>query len=316
MNARVLVTGATGFVGRHLCQALAARGYRVRAAVRASTSPVDGAVENVIVGEITARTDWAAALRGVDHVVHAAARVPEAGATEGGAVYEEANVAGTQSLTIACAGAQVRRLVFVSSLKVNGEASSGNPFAAGDIPKPASAYGRSKWQAEQFIMRSCATSSMEYVVIRPPLVYGPGVRATFLRLMKWISRGYPLPVATLRNRHSFVSLWNLVDLIEVSISNPAAAGRTWMVSDGEDLSIVELAAKIGAAMGRPARMFSVPEPLLRFGASIAGKDREFAVLRGSLRVDTTQTASLLGWHPPVSVDHGLTKTVEWFLSSR
>ena len=309
MTTRVLVTGATGFVGRHLCGKLSDSGYRVRAALRSAVAVPAGVAESVVVGNISSQTDWSAALQDVDYVVHAAAgHEPD--------LHDETNALGTQILVAASARAQVSRFIFLSSVRVNGEESGDGAYTSFDAPDPKDAYGKSKWQAEQFVLQVCATSAMEYAVVRPPLVYGAGVRANFLRLMRCIDRGYPLPFGVIRNQRSFVSVWNLADLIESTLRHPAAANRTWMVSDGEDLSTSELIRRIAAAMGRQARLFALPESALRFAAMLTGRRAQISRLCGSQRVNLTQTLSLLGWVPPFSVDAGLAKTVEWYRSVR
>ncbi len=316
MTARVLLTGATGFVGRHLCRILSASGYRVRVALRKATAFPEGAAEGVFVGDITSRTDWSAALRDVEYVVHAAARVNEQAIAASSALYDETNAFGTQTLAEASALAQVRRFILLSSVKVNGGEAEGPAYTPSDIPNPQDAYGKSKWRAEQFLAAICAASAMKYVIVRPPLVYGAGVGANFLRLMRWIERGYPLPFGAIRNKRSLVNVWNLAHLVESTLSNPAAVNRTWMVSDGEDLSTPELVRRIASSMGRRARLFPVHQSVLRVGAALTGRQVEFLRLSGSLRVDLTQTLSLLGWIPPLSVGAGLAKTIDWYFSGR
>lgn len=317
MSERVLVTGATGFVGRHLCRRLSASGYHVRAALRSANASPEGAAETVVVGDITLQTDWSTALQDVDHVVHAAARAHlSREALAGPSLFDETNAFGTQGLVAASARAQVKRFILLSSVKVNGEESDGDAYTPFDIPNPQDAYARSKWQAEQFVAQVCAANAMKYVIVRPPLVYGAGVQANFLRLMRWVDRGYPLPFGAIRNKRSFVSVWNLADLIESTLRNSVAVNRTWMVADGEDLSTAELVRRLAAAMGRHAHVFPVPESALRFGGRLIGRRAEISRLCGSLRVNLAQTLSLLGWKPSISVDAGLAKTIEWYCSVR
>lgn len=317
MTSRVLVTGATGFVGRHLCRNLSASGYRVRVALRAANASPEGAAEVAFVGDINSRTDWTAALRDVEFVVHAAARVhAKSGVDTSPDLFDETNAFGTQTLAAASAHAQVKRFILLSSVKVNGGEAEGAAYTPFDIPNPQDAYGKSKWRAEQFVAAICADSAMEYVIVRPPLVYGAGVGANFLWLMRWIERGYPLPFGAIRNKRSFVNVWNLACLIESTLSNPAAVNRIFMVSDGEDLSTADLVRRIASALGRRERLFPVPESVLRCGGVLIGRQAEISRMCGSMRVDLTQTRSLLGWIPPLTVNAGMARTVEWYCSGR
>lgn len=305
----VLVTGATGFVGSVLCGALADAGYRVRAALR-RPSPVPVA-ETTVVGDIGAATSWHEALRGVTHVVHLAARVHMMHDTpENARLYTETNVRGTEVLAEAAARAGVARFVFLSSVKVNGEETSGRGYTAEDSPHPGDAYGISKWEAEQSLL--ALATRLPVAIVRPPLVYGPGVRANFLRLLRWVDKGVPLPLGAVRNRRSLVSVWNLADLIIAAMELPTAVGRTWMVSDNHDLSTPDLIRGIASAMNRSARLLPVPPSLLVGLASLAGKGAEAHRLCGSLAVDISRTVADLGWSPRVSLDEGLGRTVRWY----
>ena len=314
MTTRVLVTGATGFVGSALCGMLGDSRYTVRAALR-SDRPVPVAVaEKVVVGEIGATTDWTEALRGIDRVVHLAARAHVLGdAAANSARYFTTNVDGTAGLAEAAASAGVRRFVYVSSVKVNGEGGSVAAYTSGDAPHPKDAYGESKWQAEQRLAAIAAASSMETVIVRPPLVYGPGVRANFLRLMSWVDRQWPIPLGAVRNERSLVSVWNLCDLLLRVLEHADAAGNTWMVSDGRDLSTPELIRHIGIAMNKQARLVPVPVALLRAGAALSGRGAEVARLCGSLTVDIGPTMRALQWSPPMSLEQGLALTARWYL---
>jgi nucleoside-diphosphate-sugar epimerase len=315
--SRVLLTGANGFVGSFLCDALSSAGHSVRAALRADHPLADG-VEKAIVGEIGSGTRWREALVGVDWIVHLAARahVMHAGA-ENAALYDEVNARGTLALATAAAAAGVQRLVYVSSIKVNGEETAGRRlFTAADEPSPRDAYGRSKWMGEQHLREVAARTSMEAVVVRPPLVYGPGVRANFLRLMQWVDREWPLPLGAVHNRRSLVSVWNLCGLLVESLQHPAAAGRTWMVSDGEDLSTPDLIRRIGRNMSRRVRLLPVPITLLSSCARLLGRQSEVARLTGSLEVEVGSTRRELGWSPAVTVDEGLARTVAWYRTTR
>lgn len=311
---RVLLTGATGFVGQVLCDAVSQAGYSVRAATRGEHAPPATAADSVKVGDIGAATDWSAALVGVDWIIHAAARAhvlhDDAAAAR---LYFETNEQGTRNLAQAAARAGIRRFVYVSSIKVNGEETSAAPYTAADVPHPQDAYGESKWQAEQALQQVAAGTGMQSVIVRPPLVYGPCVRANFLRLMGWVERGWPLPLAAVSNRRSLVSIWNLCDLLVRVLEHPAAPGRTWLVSDGEDVSTPELIRRIGQAMGRRVPLVPVPVPLLKLGADLMGYSAEVARLCGSLAVDIRRTRDELDWSPPMSLDAGLARTTAWYL---
>jgi nucleoside-diphosphate-sugar epimerase len=312
---RVLVTGAAGFVGRQLCEVLSGRGYTVRAALRTDISAPPQAAEQVVVGDINRRTDWDAALHQVQLVVHCAARAHVMGDVSGESDrYMETNAYGTEQLARASLAAGVRRFVYLSSVKVNGERTSGRPFSCDDEPRPTDPYGVSKWAGESRLAAIAAASSMQTAVVRSPLVYGPRVRANFLRLMALVERRIPLPLASVTNTRSLVSVWNLCDLIERLLRDAILPNAVFMVSDGEDLSTPELLRRMGTALGRPARLLPVPVTALRVAAAIAGRRNEFERLCETLTVDISRTRSELKWTPPVSVDDGLARTARWYIS--
>jgi nucleoside-diphosphate-sugar epimerase len=312
---RVLVTGAGGFVGNTLCPMLAQAGYLIRAAVRTDRPGSAGVTERVVVGDIGGHTDWTQALHDVDMVVHLAARVHVMhDAADAVGIYRETNARGTQRLAAEAARHGVRRLVYLSSVKVNGEETEGHAYCAADVPHPLDAYGRSKWQAEQLLAETAASTGMQAVVVRSPLVYGPGVRANFLRLLRWVDRERWLPFAAIRNQRSLVSVWNLCDLLAQVLDRPTSAGHTWMVSDGQDISTPDLVRRIARAMGRRARLLPVPVPLLRLAGGLLGRKAEMRRLCGSLTVDIAQTRERLGWSPPLSMDEALSRTVSWYQS--
>ena len=267
-------------------------------------------------GSLSSETDWTVALANVDKVVHLAARVHVMSdkSTDPLAEFRQVNVDGTAALARQAAVAGVRRFVFLSSVKVNGEFTEvGESFSADDIPASEDPYGVSKYAAEQLLRQIAAETGMEVVIIRPPLVYGPGVKANFESMMRWLARGVPLPLAAVtNNRRSLVALDNLVDLIVSCLHHPAAANQTFLVSDGEDISTAELLKRMGAAMGKPARLFYVPPALLKLGATLLNKPGIYQRLCGSLQLDITKTRQLLGWAPPVSVDEGLRRAAEGF----
>jgi nucleoside-diphosphate-sugar epimerase len=308
---RVLVTGATGFIGSTLCAILSDSGCMVRAALRKDrTLPT---AEKIVVGDISSETAWGDALENIDCVVHIAARahvLQAAGRTPES--YIETNARGTRCLAKAAAEHRIRKFIYLSSVKVNGEWTEGRAYAASDEPHPQDAYAVSKWLGERYLMEFAAKVPMHAIVIRSPLVYGPGVQANFLRLLRWVDSGWPIPLGSVRNARSLVSVWNLCDLLATLARNAAATGGTWMVSDGEDLSTPELLRRIARALGRRPRLLPVPVAVLRRCASLLGRQAELSRLCGSLTVDLTPTRNELGWSPPVSVDEGLSRTVDWY----
>ena len=311
---RVLVTGATGLVGQLLCKTLADRHHLVRAALRRPQSVPAGVTEPVVVGEIGGDTRWGEALQGVDAVIHAAAHVHVPGSAGDHADrYLESNARGTRRLAEAAAGRGVPRFVLLSTLKVNGEETHSRPYTARDPPQPRGAYAHSKWLAELALMEIGTSSGMRTAIVRPPLVYGPGVRANFLRLLRSIDARRLLPLGAVTNRRSLVSVWNLCDLLAELLTNPAADG-CWLVSDGEDVSSPELVRRIARVMCRPARLVSVPPALLRLGGTLIGRRNDLRRLCGSLAADISETRQRLRWIPPISLDEGLARTVAWYLS--
>ena len=309
MTVIVAVTGAHGFVGRALCQHLKACGFSVRAITRSAS----GEEDTWAVGDLGPGTDWGQSLQGVDCVVHCAARVHMVQDTDPDPLqsYRRVNVEGSRSLAIAAAAAGVRRLVFLSSLKVHGERTvPGHPFTSGTAPAPEDAYGQSKWEAEQALHEVAGRTGLELVVVRPPLVYGPGAKANFLRLMQWVARGLPLPLGGIHNRRSLLALGNLTDLLQICIDHPAAAGQTLLASDDHDMSTPELIRGLAAAMGRPARLLPVPVSWLRLAGRLTGQTPQIERLTGSLQVDIGHTREVLSWTPPWTVQQGLKLTVQ------
>jgi nucleoside-diphosphate-sugar epimerase len=311
MTPRLLITGATGFVGKAVCELAVRRGLAVKGALR-MPGDVPGCVESFVVGDINDSTDWGVALRDVNAVVHLAARVHVMHDTEADplTVFRAVNVEGTLNLGRQAAAAGVKRFVFISSVKVNGEATlPGRPFTADDIPAPLDPYGVSKMEAEQGLRQIAAETGMEVVIIRPPLVYGPGVKANFAALMRAVQRGWPLPLGAVHNQRSLVALDNLVDFIVTCVAHPQAANQTFLVSDGQDLSTTELVRGMAQAAGVPARLLPVPVWALQAGASLLGKGDAVQRLCGNLQVDISKARSLLGWVPPVSVEEGLRRAM-------
>ena len=311
----VLVTGANGFVGSALCARLNRDEVSVRSAVRARNLLPFG-TDAFQIGSLSADTDWSDALSNVEQVVHLAARVhimKEIG-LDPLAEFRLVNVKGTANLATQAAAAGVKRFIFLSSIKVNGEfTEQGQPYSADDVPAPADPYGVSKHEAEELLKQIAFKTGMEVVIIRPPLVYGPGVKANFESMMRWLARGVPLPLAAVtHNRRSLVALDNLVDLIVTCLNHPAAASQTFLVGDGEDLSTSQLILRMGAELGNPANLFYLPPPLLKLGATLLNKPDVYKRLCSSLQLDIAKTKQLLGWAPPISVDEGLRRAAKGF----
>jgi nucleoside-diphosphate-sugar epimerase len=307
-----LVTGATGFVGAGLVAKLARDGVETLACVRGDMASLPGEVRVVPVSELTANTDWCQVLAGVKSVVHLAARVHVMHDTEVDPLtaFRTVNVDGTLNLARQAAYSGVKRFVFVSSVKVNGECTSpGRAYTEADVPNPQDPYGQSKHEAEQGLRRLSSETGMGVVIIRPPLVYGPGVKANFAALMRAVQRSWPLPLAMVHNQRSLVALDNLVDFIVTCVTHPKAVNQTFLVSDGQDLSTTELVNGMAQAAGVPARLLPVPVWALQAGASLLGKGDAVQRLCDNLQVDISKARSLLDWVPPVSVKEGLRRAM-------
>ena len=317
---KILVTGASGFVGGGVIKRLNEQSnFHPVAAIRREITGLPESVAQVRVQGLAVDTDWSLALKGIDHVVHAAARVHvmDDMAADPLSEFRQVNVLGTLSLARQAAAVGIKRFVFISSIKVNGEVTSANkPFTPKDQPAPVDPYGVSKMEAEQGLYELADETGMEIVIIRPVLVYGPGVKANFLRMMSWLDKGIPLPLASIDNKRSLVALDNLVDLIITCIEHPAAANQTFLVSDGADLSTSGLLSRIGSGLGKPARLIPFPVWLLHATANLLGKSDISQRLCSSLQVDISTTRSLLGWSPPISVDEALHKTAQHFLKQQ
>lgn len=311
MRKTILVTGASGFIGSTLLAALAGR--EVRRALR-RPSP-DANPGDVVVGEIGAFTDWHSALSGVDCVIHLAARthvLRENSTKDAINAYRNLNVEGTRRLALQAAECGVRRFILVSSIKVNGERTFERAFTAGDVPQPQDHYGISKLESENILQEIAMRRGMEWVVMRPPLVYGAGVKGNLLQMLRALDFGCPMPFASVSNKRSMINVLNLADALIAAIDVPAAAGRVWLISDGEDVSTPDLIRKLAAGLGKPARLFPFPVALLQLASIVAGKQDSMARLTESLVVNCSDTREILGWAPRISLDQGLIDTARWY----
>lgn len=305
--SNILVTGAAGFVGNRLLAMLKDNGHCCRAAVRRPSSTADVDVESIVVGEIDAHTEWQKALQGIEVVVHLAARVHimHDEADDPLAEFRKINLEGTRKLAEDAVRAGVKRLVYISSIKVNGEATHGAPFTTNDTPVPTDPYAITKWEAEQMLRDISSKTGLEIVIIRPPLVYGPGVKANFLNLIKLVRRRIPLPLGGIDNKRTLVALDNLADLIMRCCEHPAAAGHVFLAGDDESLSTPELVNRIARSMGRRSPVFYFPPMLLAWAARLLGKQAVWQRLAGSLEVDNSLAKQVMDWQPVISLDEEL-----------
>ncbi len=309
----ILITGASGFVGSALVNHLVNHTFfSIRAMVRNDSFLFPSAVQTFPVGDLASDRNLSVPLEGVDVVIHTAARVhvqPD-NATDPLAEFRRVNVAGTLNLARQAKVAGVQRFIYISSIKVNGEATVlDSPFTEDDLPAPADPYAVSKFEAEVGLRLFAQESGLEVVIIRPPLVYGPGVKANFQTMLGWLKWGIPLPLGAIYNKRSLVALGNIVDLLMTCIDHPAAANQTFLAGDGEDLSTTELLQRTAKAMGKTARLIPVPVKLLEFVAGLLGRQAIAQRLCGSLHVDISKAQNVLNWTPPISVDEGLHRAV-------
>lgn len=313
---KILLTGATGFVGSALQHRIVAdKKYDLTIAVRREVA-VPSTVRAVQVADLTTHTDWADALQGTDVVIHSAARVHVMNeiSTDPLAEFRKVNVEGTLALARQAVAAGVKRFVFVSSIKVNGEGTTlGQAYTADDDANPSDPYGVSKYEAEQALLALAQETGLEVAIVRPVLVYGPGVKANFCSMMKWVQRGVPLPLGAIHNKRSLVALDNLVDLILTCATHPAAVNQVFLASDGHDLSTTQMLQQLGVALDKPARLLPIPMSWLNLAFTLLGKKSFNQRLCGSLQVDIAKNQQLLGWTPPVSVAEAMRKTAEAYL---
>jgi nucleoside-diphosphate-sugar epimerase len=308
---RILVTGASGFIGKALCRRLLARAHAVRAAVRTAGSSVAAGAQEVLIPDITTEFDRSRLVGDIDAVVHLAAVAHRA---VGDSELHRVNVDAAVRLAEAAAGS-VRRFVFLSSVKVHGEDSGNGAYSEADVLRARDPYGRSKLEAERALADVAGRSGMELVLIRPPLVYGPEVRGNFLRLLRWVDSRWPLPFAGVHNRRSLLYLENLVDAVVCCTEHVAARGA-FLFGDEESVSTPELVSRLARALGCPARLFPMPPSLLRLTGAITGRRDEIQRLTGNLVVNTSRARRLLNWRPSWNLDQGLVDTAGWFKSLR
>ena len=313
---KVLVTGATGFVGRHLCNRLVSSGYIVTGTTRSMenrSSPENYDLRKA--GDLGTEFDWLPILRDVDYVVHLAARVHvmSEAAEDPLTRFRRVNTWGSKELAQSAANAGVKRLIYVSTIKVLGEKTEGRPFRHTDTAAPCDPYAISKLEAEESLSRIAVEKGMEIVIFRPPLIYGPGVGGNFLRILDLVARGIPLPLGRIRNVRSMLAVSNLCDLIQISLEHPDAAGETLLVADGADISTPRLVRIIAEHMDRPVRLLPVPEYLLRLGGKILRRSNEVTRLCDSLQVDIENTRNVLNWSPQTSLEDSMRAVVRWYL---
>ena len=315
---KILVTGANGFIGTHLCETLAKSGHEVRATAR-SLDPKSSTTREMIICDLESADNLDHLTTGCEAIVHLAGRahVMSDDPATSESLYVSANVDATKKLAQSASRTGVKRMILMSSVKVNGESTTiDTPFTSHDTPNPQDPYGRSKARAEQALWDVTSTSGLEGVVIRPPLVYGPGVRANFASLIGIVGRGIPLPLGSIQNKRSFVSLDNLVDLIATTLQSPNAAGNTFLASDGNDLSTPDLIRSIASALGQSPKLFPFPSALLKLAAIATGKRGAYDRLCGSLTVDIALTKQKLSWSPPCTVQDSMQRTVDAFIGSK
>ena len=314
----VAVVGANGFIGSALTHKLCEKGYNVRGIVRLKERFLkhNGHIEVFAVGEINSDTNWNDALKGINIVIHLASRVHKLNDVSVNllAEYRRVNTEGTQRLAEMSAGAGVKRLIFISTIKVNGEKTAGDVFTENHLAHPQDPYAISKFEAEQSLHNISDTTGLEVVILRPPLVYGPGVKANFLRLLDMTNKNIPLPLSLVNNKRSMIYIGNLVDAIVKCIKHPDAANQTFLVSDGQDISTPELIRMIAKAMDKKARLFPCPTPLLKMIGRVLGKTAEIERLTSSLQIDSTKIRKTLDWTPPYTIEDGITETVKGYKS--
>jgi len=309
--SKVLITGSNGFIGQFLSQQLVENGDDIMQACRHLPDSIAAGSSHFAVGNIDDQTDWQGALSGVGSVVHLAARVHVMKESQQDPLtsFRLVNTAGTLNLARQAVAARVKRFIYISSIKVNGEHTPNAPFRADDSPNPLNPYAISKFEAEQQLLALSKETGLEVVIIRPPLVYGPEVKGNFRRLIKLVATSMPLPLAGIDNSRSLVNVQNLCSLIQVCLLHPKAAGEVFLVSDGQDLSTTELVQQIAMVMGKKSRLFYLPATLIRMLTRLFKRSKEYDRLFGSLQVDISKNEQLLAWKPEVSVQQGIRSAI-------
>ena len=312
--SRVLVTGASGFIGRILCKQILRHDHEVRCAVRNSSISEGLPGHVVVMDEIGSNTNWEKIFEGVFAIVHLAARVhvTQDSARDPLEEYRKVNSFNTERLAYMAAASSVKRFIYISSIGVNGKSTNNTSFTENDLPNPFDSYTLSKWEAEKALKKVEIETGLEVVVIRPPLVYGPGNPGNFIRLLQWVNSGLPLPLASVANLRSFVYVENLVDAIISCLDHPVAANQTYLVSDGKDISTSEIIQLLANLLDKPARLLTIPTIILRLAGKLVGKSTDVDRLLDSLVIDSSKIRRELGWVPPYSMGQGLKETVDWF----
>lgn len=314
---RILVTGATGFVGKFIVKSLVAENYDVVASVRTKSIHLPLEITQIIVAGLHPSTDWSTALKDVDIVIHAAARahVLDKPTDKSLVEFQNINTKGTLSLAQQAAKEQVKRFIYISSIRVNGKNNS-SPFTEMDEPNPQELYAISKFEAEQHLLALGKAAKMEITIIRPPLVYGPNPSANFANLIKWVNRGIPLPFGAIHNQRSFVAIDNLVSFIIHCIDHPKAANEIFLIADGKDVSTTELLRKVANAFGKKPMLIPIPVSVMTFFAKVLGKGDIANRLFSSLQVDSSKARNLLGWKPVTTMDEQLKETADAYLNEK
>jgi len=309
----LLITGITGFVGKALAEHLINNSnYNIIATTRRKI-PLHKNIKQIVVGDLNTNIDWSNILTKVDHIIHLAGRAHIMQDTAKNPLNEfrKTNTESTLKLAKQAAKSGIKRFIFLSSIKVNGESTKPNkPFKHNHPSNPSDPYAQSKHEAEQELKKIANTSKMEIVIIRPPLIYGPQVKANFKKMIQWVQKGIPLPLGAINNKRSFVSLDNLTDLITLCLQHPKAANQTFLVSDNHDLSTTELLQRIAQALGKNTPLIPIPSNIITRVASLLGKKDLAQRLCGSLQVDIQHTKQTLNWHPPIKLNNALKKTVK------
>ncbi len=317
---KILVTGADGFIGKALCEVLSRNGHEVHGAVLSEdlAGHLPDKVVPVVCGDIGGDADLTDITRGIDLVIHLAARVHVMRETVDDPLREfmRVNAEGTRNLARAASVEGVKKFIFLSSVKVNGEATYGRPFTAGDQPNTRDPYGISKFKAEEAIKDVCADKKMGFCIVRPTLVYGPGVKGNFLRLLKWVDKGIPLPLGGVKNLRSMIYLENLIDALSALVEADDVRDEVFLISDDEDMSTPQLIRVIANAMGKKPRLVNLPPGILKVMGTMIGKADEVDRLTGSLCVDNEKIQNMLKWQPPFSFEEGVNATVKWYRKER